>query len=330
MSALARTYRERSGNGKSYAVAAAVVAALLTSTACGAGTADRPDAARPSDRPNTATPAEPGSAAPAEAAPDDEPTAKAAAAAVFTNRVATFNVCNPCRSPLKPWTLGRHIKRITNEIALYRPQVIALQEICVRETKAVVERLKAKGYKYHVAHGSVHTSSLRCHGSGNAYGNAILSAAPLTGKVNKRYTDGGSENRGYVSARTTIAGKKVRVFATHLAEKDQGAKRREQVKELVIAVDRYPNAIVLGDFNAAPTYSQLDPMWARFRDADPNCTDLRSGNPCKATMGKDSSKERKKFDYIFLRVDGRYSASGVGVHPNFSDHDLVHADLQVR
>ncbi|MFI8302956.1 endonuclease/exonuclease/phosphatase family protein [Streptomyces sp. NPDC085927] len=330
MNASTLTYRKRTTGRKTYAAGAAVVAALLTSTACGPGAADSSDEIKSSDRPNAASPAEPGGTASAEEAPADEPVAMAAAA--FTNRVATFNVDNPSSRLRK----GRHLNRIVNEIARYRPQVIALQEICVKETNAIVERLRKKGYTYRVAHGSVTRHGGRCLGYGTSYGNAILSAAPLTGKKNTRYTrpstdrDDKAENRGHVSAYTTVAGKKVRVFATHLSEGGQRAERNAQIKELLVAVKKHPNAIVLGDFNATPTYSEMKPVWKEFRDADPKCNAARSGPPCKPTLGKDTSPNRKKFDYILLRKGGRFSASGVGVHPNYSNHDLVHADLRAR
>ncbi|MER5481565.1 endonuclease/exonuclease/phosphatase family protein [Streptomyces sp. NPDC002734] len=247
------------------------------------------------------------------------------AAVTFTNRVANFNVCNPCRvnNP------SRHIERIKNEIVRYRPQVIALEEICVGETNRIIRDLKKKGYRYYVAHGSVQKKTWACLGHGSAYGNAILSAAPLTGRVNKRYTVGGTENRGYVSALTTVAGRKVRVFATHLAQAGQRDARSKQIAELRSAVRTYPNAIVLGDFNADPAYLEMAPMWQQFRDADPKCGRKRNRPPfCQPTA--DASPYRKKFDYIFLRKSGFFSAPSVGVHPNYSDHDLIHADLRVR
>ncbi|MGO4752232.1 endonuclease/exonuclease/phosphatase family protein, partial [Streptomyces sp. 2MCAF27] len=133
--------------------------------------------------------------------------------AVFPNRVANFNVCNPCRvsNPL------HHVDQIVDQIVKYRPQVIALEEICVGETQRVISKLRAKGYRYFVADGNMMNTRWSCYEFGSAYGNAILSAAPLTNKVNRHYSQGGSEPRGYVAADTTVAGKKVRVFATHLA-----------------------------------------------------------------------------------------------------------------
>lgn len=243
--------------------------------------------------------------------------------AVFPNRVANFNVCNPCRvsDPL------HHVDQIVEQIVTYRPQVIALEEMCVGETQRVISKLRAKGYRYYAAYGGVKNTRWGCYEFGSAYGNAILSAAPLTDKVNRHYSQGGSEPRGYVAADTTVAGRKVRVFATHLAaQAGQANVRKVQVGELITAVHAYPDVIVLGDFNTEPNARELSPIWSKFHDADSACGPTHYLFPCKMT--EDSTRPGgKKYDYIFLRNGGAFSSSGVGVHKNFSDHKLIHADL---
>lgn len=62
-------------------------------------------------------------------------------------------------------------------------------------------------------------------------------------------------------------------------------------------------------------------MWESFRDADPNC-----GPPANAGCQATHPGANKKFDYIWLSRDD-YEPPGVGVHDNYSDHHLVHADL---
>jgi endonuclease/exonuclease/phosphatase family metal-dependent hydrolase len=244
------------------------------------------------------------------------------AEAVFENRVATFNVCNPCRNPLLP---TQHVFQIRNEIITYQPQVIALQEICVGEAQLLRDLLEIRGYDYNLALGSVTNRPARCFPYGQAYGNALLSAAPLTNQVNHLYAVGGSEPRGYLAADTTVAGIPVRVFATHLAQAGQADVRRQQVLELLQDVLAHPQTIVMGDFNAEPTASELVPVWTSFRDADPACGPTQNQPPCKPTAN--AAPNRKKFDYVFLLRSGAFTTPNNGVHPNYSDHDLVHADL---
>ncbi|NGN65550.1 endonuclease/exonuclease/phosphatase family protein [Streptomyces sp. A7024] len=243
---------------------------------------------------------------------------KAPQRAAFANRVATFNVCNPCDQLTKA-------EVIAAEIATYRPQVIGLQEICVRQSARVRDILRSGyGLRYHLQHGSVVEHLGRCGGTpwdpGN-FGNAVLSAAPISSPVVQKYPRGGSEPRGYVAVTTSVAGRQVRVFTTHLAEAAQAAVRAEQVRFLADRARQHPGAIVLGDLNATPDAPELTPLWNGFRDADPACEPPGSGG-CQATH----PGVRKKFDYVFLDR-GRYTPRGVGVHDTYSDHSLVHADL---
>ncbi|MEU6673878.1 endonuclease/exonuclease/phosphatase family protein [Streptomyces sp. NPDC046925] len=243
----------------------------------------------------------------------------------FQNRVVTFNVCNPCRWPDKGSDPAMHIRQIAEQIKTYRPQVVALQEICVGETERLAELLDFRyGLDYNIAHGSVTNRTGRCYPYGKAYGNAILSAAPLTNKVNHIYGQGGSEPRGYVAADTTLNGKTYRILATHLAEAGQSAVRTGQVRELVAEATKYPDVIVLGDFNSQPNGAELAPMWESFRDADPHCTPQSTTN-CQMTIGDQGKPNGRKFDYIWQRKG--YTQPGVGVHNNYSDHHLVHADI---
>jgi endonuclease/exonuclease/phosphatase family metal-dependent hydrolase len=275
-------------------------------------------------------PSAPANAAPtpadtAETAPAD--TAAAPQVAAFSNRVATFNVCNPCRWNLSGGPPRRHLDLIEEQIRTYRPQVLALQEICVNEARIIRAELELEGLHYNAVELRTTNRLGRCLPYGQGYGIALFSAAPLSNQTKQLYTVGGTELRGYIAADTTVAGRTVRVFATHLAQAGQSDVRRQEVQQLLPTVRAYPQAIVLGDFNAEPTAAELAPMWTWFGDADPNCGPTQNLPPCKATA--DASAHRKKFDYIWLLQTGNFTAANNGVHGNFSDHDLVHADLSI-
>ncbi|MFF3208548.1 endonuclease/exonuclease/phosphatase family protein [Streptomyces sp. NPDC002962] len=233
---------------------------------------------------------------------------------VVPNRVMTWNICNPCEES--------NADRAA-EIATYAPQVIGLQEACVRDVERIRDYLESRhGLVYHVEYGTVLRNWGRCGGalwSPGAYGQAILSAAPMSDPVTVEYPDGGSEDRGYMAVTTTVGGRQLRVFNTHLAERRQEAVRAGQTDVLAAAVARHRRAVVLGDFNAVPDAPELAGMWELATDADPRCRPSLNGD-CKTTTDWQS-----KFDYIFLR--GVVSLKH-GVHPTpHSDHDLVHADL---
>jgi endonuclease/exonuclease/phosphatase family metal-dependent hydrolase len=233
---------------------------------------------------------------------------------VTPNRVMTWNICNPCESS--------NVDRAV-EIATYAPQVIGLQEACVGDVQRIREYLeRLHGLVYHVEYGTVLRDWSRCGGapwSPGGYGQAILSAAPMTDPVNVEYPDGGSEDRGYMAVTTTVGGRSVRVFNTHLAQRRQEAVRAQQTRVLAADVARHGRAIVLGDFNAVPDAPELSRIWALAVDTDPRCRPPLTGT-CETTTDWQS-----KFDYIFLRgiVPREHE-----VHPTpHSDHDLLHSDL---
>ncbi|MBB4898859.1 endonuclease/exonuclease/phosphatase family metal-dependent hydrolase [Streptomyces griseostramineus] len=235
---------------------------------------------------------------------------------VVPNRVMTWNLCNPCEES--------DVDRAA-EIAAYAPQVVGLQEACVRDVERIRDYLEdLHGLVYHVEYGTVLRNWGRCGGmpwNPGAYGQAVLSAAPMTDHVSVEYPDGGSEDRGYMAVTTTVDGRRVRVFNTHLAQRRQEAVRADQAGVLAAAVARHDRAIVLGDFNAVPDAPELTGMWELAEDTDPRCRPTPTGT-CKPTTDWQS-----KFDYVFLRgvvpLEHR-------VHPTpYSDHHLLHTDLDV-
>ncbi|WP_460118320.1 endonuclease/exonuclease/phosphatase family protein [Streptomyces phaeofaciens] len=252
--------------------------------------------------------------------PDDALGAKAlpgtAVRDAVPNRVMTWNICNPCEES--------NADRAA-EIAKYAPQVIGLQEACVRDVESIRDHLESRyGLVYHVEYGMVLRNWSRCGGvpwRPGEFGEALLSAAPMTDRVNEEYPDGGSEDRGYLAVTTKVGGRSVRVFNTHLAERRQEAVRADQTRVLADVVAPHDHAIVLGDFNAVPDAPELAPMWALAADADPRCRPASAG-ACKPTTDWHST-----FDYVFLRGIAPLKH---GVHPtSVSDHDLVQADLDL-
>ncbi len=235
---------------------------------------------------------------------------------VVPNRVMTWNMCNPCKES--------NVDRAA-EIAAYAPQVIGLQEACARDVERIREYLETlHGLVYHVEYGTVLQNWNRCGGvpwNPGGYGQAILSAAPMTDRVRVEYPDGGSEDRGYLAVTTTVGGRSVRVFNTHLAQRQQEQVRAEQIGVLAPVVARYDRAVVVGDFNAVPDAPELAPMWKVATDTDPQCRPALAGD-CEVTTDWQS-----KFDYVFLR----------GITPlrhevrltETSDHHVLHTDLDV-
>ncbi|MGW6058452.1 endonuclease/exonuclease/phosphatase family protein [Streptomyces sp. NPDC055189] len=233
------------------------------------------------------------------------------------NRVMTWNICNPCNES------GSNAGRAA-DIASYAPQVVGLQEACVRDVERIRDYLQyLYGLDYHVEYGSVLQSWSRCGGvpwNPGGFGQAILSAAPMEDRVSVEYPDGGSEDRGYMAVTTEVDGRPVRVFNTHLAQRQQAEFRAEQVDVLAKEVARHDRTIVLGDFNAMPGAPELSGMWDLAEDVDPECGPAATGS-CDVTTDWYS-----KFDYVFLRG---FVPRGHEVHlTEYSDHNMLHADLE--
>ncbi|GAA0272486.1 endonuclease/exonuclease/phosphatase family protein [Streptomyces polychromogenes] len=252
-------------------------------------------------------------------APAARPLPSAAAGEAVPERAGTWNICNPCGGS------GRNFGR-AKEIAAAAPQVIGLQEACVRDVEEIRTYLEeVYGLVYRVAYGSVLRNWNRCGGlpwRPGGFGQAILAAAPMTDRVSAAYPDGGSEARGYLAVTTLVGGRPVRVFNTHLAERRQPQVRAGQVRVLAAEVARYDRAIVLGDFNAVPQAAELAPMWALARDTDPACrpSTTSATDACATT-----TDWNLKFDYVFLRG---LTPRTHRVHPSpYSDHHLLYTDL---
>ncbi|MET8903494.1 endonuclease/exonuclease/phosphatase family protein [Streptomyces sp. NPDC004538] len=237
---------------------------------------------------------------------------------VVANRVMTWNLCNPCKES--------NVHRAA-EIASFAPQVLGVQEACVRDVEAIRDHLEnLHGLVYHVEYGMVLEKRSRCGGTPwnpGGFGQAILSAAPMSDPVGKEYPEGGSEDRGYMAVTTEVGGQDVRVFNTHLAQRRQESVRAGQAAVLAIEVARHERAVVLGDFNAVPDAPELSRIWALAVDTDPGCHPTRTAaGSCRATTDWQS-----KFDYVFLRgiAPGEHH-----VHPSrYSDHHQLYADLDL-
>lgn len=264
---------------------------------------------------------------------------------IVPNRVMTWNICNPCEEN----NVGR-----AAEIARYAPQVIGLQEACVRDVERIREYLEQLyGLVYHVEYGSVLRNWGRCGGwpwSPGGFGQAILSATPMTDRVLTEYPDGGSEDRGYLAVTTLVGGRPTRVFATHLAQRQQAPVRAGQIRVLAAEVARHGRAVALGDFNAVPDSPELAPMWALSSGAAPGCRPASagregggsapddSGGPGDETGGagddsggagddvcEPTTDWQSTFDYVFLRG---LAPLRHHVRPSpHSDHHPLYADV---
>ena len=111
------------------------------------------------------------------------------------------------------------------------------------------------------------------------FGVALLSRHPIAGFTNHPITRLSTQERtpaprpapGFLKATVVVAGTPIRVFDTHLDYRADPAVRRQQVADMlaVIGTGGDTATVLFGDLNAQPQAPELQPLFARLRDAWP-------------------------------------------------------------
>ena len=214
----------------------------------------------------------------------------------------TYNVKN-CQN-------GTAIKQIAGEIAATGAQIVFLQEIdngIVRsffldEAKLLAAEL---GFSY------AFFPALKV--AGGLYGNAILSAFPLSGAaVTALPIIGDIETRAYGQADIVVEGVPVRLFVTHLSSGSHES-RLLQLAELDKAINASPGGSFLlgGDFNVS-SYDN----YALLTNAVP------------AHTAETQPPYASRIDNIFC--DPSKALINVrGIPTGYSDHNLVLAEVLI-
>ncbi|NSC25692.1 hypothetical protein FM076_32905 [Streptomyces albus subsp. chlorinus] len=289
------------------ALATLVAGMVAAATACGA-----PPAAKASlDDAKTGAPAATGREARSASGAAAWGTSSNAARSV---RVMTWNWEMPKHPVYKPgWT---------NVVKNQKPDVLGLQEICVKWVDHLLDDLREQGLHYEAVYGTWRTD-WRCGngaGSKGANGDALLvrkGAGRIASKGNFRLpavpSSVDKEERGVVWARVDFGNRTVPVWNTHIGYK--GA-QKDQTMALANAVGTPREGIVMGDLNSEPTgKGPLRPLWeANWKEADARCTPDPRECPATHDVGK-------KFDYIFQR--GLRVTSADSIPTPTSDHHVV-------
>ena len=126
---------------------------------------------------------------------------------------------------------------------------------------------------------------------------------------------------GFLEAVTVIDGVRVHVFNTHLDYRADPRVRQQQVGAMLALLPGTEPAVLMGDLNAPPAAPELQPLFARLRDAW--SADDGRGRTYPA------HEPGKRIDYILLT--GHFRAVDVRVPDvRASDHRPVIADLRFR
>lgn len=227
---------------------------------------------------------------------------------------------------------GTNLRAITGVIRAMNPDIVALQEVDVRWSSrsefADQAAVIAKDLGMHVRFAPIYdipdTGAAR---PARQFGVAILSRHPVVRFSNHPQTRHSTlepdatprPQPGLLEAVLDVHGQQVRVFNTHLDYRADPAVRRRQVAEMldVIGIWNGP-MIVFGDLNARPAAPELQPLFARVRDAWPRGADPGFTMP--------SNSPDRRIDYVLVSDDIRVARIVVPV-TTASDHRPVLAEL---
>lgn len=156
------------------------------------------------------------------------------------------------------------------------------------------------------------------------YGNALLSRRQLHGtRAEVLPSPPRAEPRGYVTATVEVAGRRVRVVATHL-QHDSPSGRRPQAHALAVEVAASPEPVVLlGDLNATPGAPELAPLTGPGGLVDAWAV---GGAGDGATFPSDAP--RMRIDHVLVTPELTVTAASV-VASAASDHRPLVVDLLV-
>ncbi|MEX0428284.1 endonuclease/exonuclease/phosphatase family protein [Nocardioides sp. DS6] len=216
----------------------------------------------PSGESGSPSPSRPGGSGRPTLNPSSLPTLPGCLAPISLS-VMTFNIHGGVRVA-SPRVLD--LDRIVAEIKAARPDVVLLQEIDRHRRRSddldvpavLGKRLgMASTFGLNVRHGAV-----------GEYGTAVLSRYPITATRNTPLPrPAGTQQRGLLLARISVAGQQVDIYDTHLENTSPAARRVQiaRIRDLIADAD-HP-VILGGDFNATPTTEVLRVARGFLRDS---------------------------------------------------------------
>ena len=224
------------------------------------------------------------------------------------------------------------IARTAETIRSLAPDIVGLQEVDIHwgERSGFEDQatLLARMLGMHVRFAPIYTlpgpDSTRPR---RRYGVALLSRHPIVRWTNDTLTRLSTISQnpepapapGLLQATIEIDGTPVRVFNTHLDYRADPRVRKQQVTEMLKYVGSASTpTLLLGDLNAEPEASELQPLFERLRDTWQNAGDPGLTYP--------ADKPVKRIDYILASGHFRVRAASVPV-TEVSDHRPVRVEL---
>lgn len=224
---------------------------------------------------------------------------------------------------------GGDLDAVAAVIRAAAPDIVALQEVDVQwsERSRFADQAAELGAALgmHVRFGPIYQLP-----PARRFGLAILSRTPIvefTNHTMPRLSTQTNETEptmlpGFLEAVTVIDGVRVRVFNTHLDYRADPRVRQQQVRAMLdLITARAGPTVLMGDLNAPPSAPELQPLFARLRDA--------WGADEERGLTYPAHAPEKRIDYILL--SGHFGVVDIRVPAvRASDHLPVIADLRLQ
>jgi endonuclease/exonuclease/phosphatase family metal-dependent hydrolase len=224
------------------------------------------------------------------------------------------------------------LARVAATIRGFVPDVVGLQEVDVHwaERSGFADQARLLGEMLHMAVRFAPIYTLPGADStrqARQFGVALLSKYPISEWKNDTLTRLSTQAQnpapapapGLLEATIDVGGTPVRVLNTHLDYRPDPAVRKQQVSEMLAQIGDSPGpTLVLGDLNAGPEASELEPLLKILRDAWDAKDDPGFTYP--------ADKPVKRIDYVLTSNQFRVRAALVPA-TEASDHRPVLVDL---
>lgn len=263
-------------------------------------------------------------------------------------RVMTYNIkhgqtnatcIQPPRIPGQPPfpDCNLDLQASINVIRSHNPDIIGLQEIDrfwarsggVDEPAVIAAALGMAHYCY--AANLNHQPDTHANVP-HQYGTVIISRFPILDCSNTllRRT-GNNEQRGLTRALINVRGVPLQFYNTHLHT--TAVDRLMQTADIAGVIDAAPEGpkVLMGDFNALPTTTEMVPIFSRFLDAWTEAGVPTATNPNGFTSpARLTGNPTRRIDYIFVspQVEVAQAYVPIDQHTNLAaDHYPVVADI---
>jgi endonuclease/exonuclease/phosphatase family metal-dependent hydrolase len=287
--------------------------------------------------------------------------AAAPAAADIQKRIFSFNMCGAashCPNQGDQHADAGIVQAIEDSVADFEPQIVALQEVCRGQFETLRQELSdGSGPQLSGRFATQNWDADNCNDDTKDFGVAIFSTAAILETypaynlaVGDADPPSDSEERKLLCIKVNWA-KPTRTCSTHVTNaegtNDNGVTyKHAQVKRIRDVVNPWVNddhpVVVAGDFNAAPKWEALNPMYAPwlkpadsgnglFVEVDQDEDELPDSPdpdpPCR--RGEDTQGDLK-IDFVFASDRHFDGTQGDATHSDVSDHDPLRGYVNLK